>query len=233
MGISANPDLIGTSPLSQEGDFVAGSSQCFVLTYQCDLYGIDDLGMLLTAFRSANDQTILQTTDLAAAGYISADASKGALFDIFNRRHYYATTGAQIWLSVSAAFGEQAVIYGTNPEYGPANSAAALKFSTTTVGFDIDISDIGMPDTVFGDGGIEKRVWLFRLPDKNDCTHFGFSKKIDVCERGNTRPYVCTTQEDGHRAWSSPLYIFRARADLSGLTSSSASTFEGSLGQGS
>ena len=34
-------------------------------------------------------------------------------------------------------------------------------------------------------------------------------RKIKVRAKGDTRLYVRVQQEDGHRMWSSPVYLFR------------------------
>ena len=34
-------------------------------------------------------------------------------------------------------------------------------------------------------------------------------RKIKVRAKGDTRLYVRVQQEDGHRMWSSPIYLFR------------------------
>ncbi len=34
-------------------------------------------------------------------------------------------------------------------------------------------------------------------------------RRVTVGDRGDTALYVRVTQEDGHRAWSSPIYLFR------------------------
>lgn len=71
-------DLAGTAVVRPEGDFVAGSTQDFTLTYTCGLFGIDDRGSLKIAFRSHTDQTFVQTDRPGEAGHVTATASNGA-----------------------------------------------------------------------------------------------------------------------------------------------------------
>ena len=59
----------------------------------------------------------------------------------FRRRHHYATTGARIWLDVSAAFSEPATIFHTNPGSGPSS------YETVTTAMMGDIVSVG--DDVF------------------------------------------------------------------------------------
>jgi hypothetical protein len=35
------------------------------------------------------------------------------------------------------------------------------------------------------------------------------SRRISLKSIGDNALYMCLTQEDGHRAWSSPIYVFR------------------------
>ena len=37
---------------------------------------------------------------------------------------------------------------------------------------------------------------------------FSFSSRIPILNEGDTRLYLCVTQEDGHQDWSSPIYLF-------------------------
>ena len=90
--------------------------------------------------------------------------------------------------------------------------AGSLHIKTRSGVIDIAVADIGYEDTVIDAGGLEKRLRLFRLPDTNGHKHVTLRRRIAVRQTGDTRPYVCVTQEDGNRAWSSPLYLFRGAA---------------------
>lgn len=84
-----------------------------------------------------------------------------------------------------------------------------LKVETPSLTFELPLCDIGYDDKIFEAGGLEKRMRIFRLPDENPHRSMTVNRRMNVRADGDTRPYVCVTQEDGHRAWSSPLYIFR------------------------
>ena len=84
-----------------------------------------------------------------------------------------------------------------------------LKVETPSLRFELPIAEIGYEDSVFEAGGLEKRIRVFRLPDENVCRSLTLKRTISVRDDGDTRPFICLTQEDGHRAWSSPLYVFR------------------------
>ncbi|HSM42094.1 MAG TPA: DUF3604 domain-containing protein [Afifellaceae bacterium] len=83
--------------------------------------------------------------------------------------------------------------------------AIATKHVTTTV----PVADIGLEDTVFDAGGLDRAMKLYRLPDRLSETRFTHRLTVPVPAGRDSRLFVRITQEDGHRAWSSPIYLFR------------------------
>jgi hypothetical protein len=73
------------------------------------------------------------------------------------------------------------------------------------------IGEIGFDDTVFDAGGLERRLRVFRLPDVNGARSFSFERVVEVAPGGDTPIYVRVTLENGHQAWSSPIYLFQER----------------------
>ncbi len=88
-------------------------------------------------------------------------------------------------------------------------TAGSLKITTSQVNAEIDITDIGLEPTTYSAGGIGKALKIYRLPDTLTTTHVCHRRKVRLNDTGDTKLYVCITQEDGHQAWSSPLYLFR------------------------
>ncbi len=74
---------------------------------------------------------------------------------------------------------------------------------------EIAIEDIGLEDTVYEAGGLGRRIRLYRLP--NQMTQHEIWVQLAMMPHADrdTRLYVRVTQEDGHRAWSSPINLFR------------------------
>jgi hypothetical protein len=66
-----------------------------------------------------------------------------------------------------------------------------------------------MEDLKFEAGGIGRRIRVFRLPDDNLHRRLRLSRRISLKSIGDNALYTCLTQEDGQRAWSSPIYVFR------------------------
>lgn len=82
-----------------------------------------------------------------------------------------------------------------------------LRVKTRHVSFDIDLDAIGLEDRVFEAGGLDRRVRLYRLPDRLAKHRLSLRRAIDLARGGERRLFVRVTQEDGHRAWSSPVYL--------------------------
>jgi hypothetical protein len=87
--------------------------------------------------------------------------------------------------------------------------SGTLRIDTPLVKAEIPIVDIGLNDLVYEAGGIGRRIRVFRLPDDNPHRTLRLSRRILLKSIGDNALYVCLTQENGHLAWSSPIYIFR------------------------
>jgi hypothetical protein len=66
-----------------------------------------------------------------------------------------------------------------------------------------------MEDTVYEAGGLDRRIRLYRQPNQMTQHEIWVQLTMVPHEDRDTRIYVRVTQEDGHRAWSSPIYLFR------------------------
>ncbi len=82
-----------------------------------------------------------------------------------------------------------------------------IHFQSNQATFDIPTREITHDDTIFTCAGLGKRVKIYRVPEENTCTRLNFHRAIEVAGKGDTRIFVKMTQEDGHQAWSSPVYL--------------------------
>jgi len=90
-----------------------------------------------------------------------------------------------------------------------AEDEGVLKVSTPLVSFDLPIASIGMEDAVYENSGeLPRLIKLFRLPRENPVRTLGFTRRIPLRDAGDNAIYLRLTQEDGTRAWTSPVYIF-------------------------
>ena len=88
--------------------------------------------------------------------------------------------------------------------------AGQLKVNTPLVKFDIPVEDIKEDDLLFDETGrLPRFIRVFRLPDTLSCTSHRFSVAIDLHAEGDNPIYIRLTQEDGTRAWTSPIYVYR------------------------
>jgi hypothetical protein len=87
--------------------------------------------------------------------------------------------------------------------------AGTLSFQTNQLTFDLPVCEIGMDDQVFNAGGLGKRVRIFRLPTKMEPQKYYFERLVPIRSHGDTRIYIKVIFEDGHAAWSSPMYFFK------------------------
>jgi len=87
--------------------------------------------------------------------------------------------------------------------------AGTLEIETAHASPRIDISGIGLQDAIFEAGGLGRALKLYRLPDEPMQTRMTHTMSVPVAHAGDTPVYVRVTQVDGHKAWSSPIYLFR------------------------
>ncbi|HEY1796029.1 MAG TPA: hypothetical protein VGG57_07915 [Stellaceae bacterium] len=88
-------------------------------------------------------------------------------------------------------------------------SRGRLDITTPHASPSLAVDAIGYDDTVIDAGGLERRLRVFRLPDRNTARSFTFKREVEVAAQGDTPIYVRVTLENGHQAWSSPIYLFR------------------------
>jgi hypothetical protein len=87
--------------------------------------------------------------------------------------------------------------------------AGTISFKTAPVSGAAPIADLGIEPCNFPAGGLDRVVRLQRLPDMMKERRLALRRRITLRLKGDTRLYVRAQQEDGHRMWSSPIYLFR------------------------
>jgi len=85
--------------------------------------------------------------------------------------------------------------------------AGTLFIETPLVKFSKPVSEIGLKETIYETGGVARRMRLSRLPDNNPHTQLKMNRRISLKKNKDNPLYVCVYQEDGHCAWSSPIYV--------------------------
>lgn len=89
-------------------------------------------------------------------------------------------------------------------------AAGSIAVNTPHANPTVSIADIGMEETVFEAGGLDRKIKFYRLPEEPH--EYRLKHSLDVPLRANDdNPlYVRITQIDGHKAWSSPVYLIRS-----------------------
>ncbi len=88
-------------------------------------------------------------------------------------------------------------------------AAGRLSFETPHVRGSRPIAALGLDEHIFSAGGLERAIKLYRLPEEMTERRLRFTCRVPLREDGDTRLFIRVTQEDGHRAWTSPIYLFR------------------------
>jgi hypothetical protein len=90
-------------------------------------------------------------------------------------------------------------------------AAGELHIETVQKRFKVSLGKLGTQGRTYELGGVGKRISAYRLPPKNGSrsVSFQFTPKFKNLNRGDNPLYVCVVQEDGHMAWSSPVYVVK------------------------
>jgi hypothetical protein len=84
-----------------------------------------------------------------------------------------------------------------------------LRLETPLLQTELAIAAIGAEDTSFDLGGLDRRLRVFRLPESNPHRSLEVERRLELGPSGDNPIFVRLTLEDGHQAWSSPIYIWR------------------------
>ncbi len=85
-----------------------------------------------------------------------------------------------------------------------------ITFETPLVQFDLAVSDFTADDLMFDQSDrLPRFVKVYRLPETLETRSMRFSTRIDLKDVGDNPIYIRLTQEDGTRAWTSPIYVYR------------------------
>jgi hypothetical protein len=85
-----------------------------------------------------------------------------------------------------------------------------LELETRLVKADLPLAEIGLDDLLLEANGILPRfIRVFRLPDDNPVRAMRFNRRLAIRDQGDNPLWLRLTQEDGTRAWTSPIYVFR------------------------
>jgi hypothetical protein len=89
------------------------------------------------------------------------------------------------------------------------SKAGLLNIDTFQKNVELEIASVALEPKVFDCGGLQKEIEIYRLPDRQQSCEFSFTLPLDKLHEGDNPIYVRMTQEDGHMAWTSPIYLAR------------------------
>jgi hypothetical protein len=99
--------------------------------------------------------------------------------------------------------------YGAIDLWLKAPGEGRISFKTAPVSGAAAVAELGVEPRNFPGGGLGRVVRLQRLPNVMQEYSVALKRRIRVRPSGDTRLYVRAQQEDGHRMWSSPIYLIR------------------------
>ncbi|MEM9029583.1 MAG: DUF3604 domain-containing protein [Pseudomonadota bacterium] len=85
--------------------------------------------------------------------------------------------------------------------------AGDLVFETPHVDGRVALKDLGVEPQRFDGGGLGRAVSLQRLPEVPHVKSLRVHRSVRRRAQGDTRLYIRVQQVDGHRAWTSPIYL--------------------------
>jgi len=85
----------------------------------------------------------------------------------------------------------------------------SLKINTNFENISVKLKDIIAKERTFNFGGMDIKLNIKCLPEKLNKSFFTLKKDFDLIKNKEAKFYVKVTQENGHQAWSSPIYIKR------------------------
>lgn len=88
--------------------------------------------------------------------------------------------------------------------------SGALSINTPLVSCEIPISSIGLESIVHdASNELPRFLQVFRLPNENQHRGWSFEVPVELKADGDNPIYLRVTMEDGTRAWTSPIYVYR------------------------
>jgi hypothetical protein len=85
--------------------------------------------------------------------------------------------------------------------------SGVLRVETKQGTVTVAVADIGLEPKTFDFGGLGRKLQIYRLPDENPHRRFVAEREIPLAAGYDNPLHVCVTTEDGHQAWSSPIYV--------------------------
>ena len=88
----------------------------------------------------------------------------------------------------------------------------SLSIETNIVSAECDLAALDHNEMVFEAGGLGRQIRVYRLPETKRVTAMHLTHDVTGTDQaeGDVPVFIRVTQEDGHQAWSSPIYLIKA-----------------------
>jgi hypothetical protein len=168
-------------------------------------YGEDDLGRRVKivwcgAKVRGRDRLVRWDGDLSVHGNAILDATP---INFWNANQPLVKIGSQrlAWKSITTG-GVTGVILALEK-----STSGSLEIDTFQHHVECEIVSVGLePKAWECPGGLQKEIKVYRLPDQQCSCEFSFSLPLTELHKGDNPIFIRMTQEDGHMAWTSPMY---------------------------
>ncbi|MFC1905912.1 DUF3604 domain-containing protein [Chloroflexota bacterium] len=107
------------------------------------------------------------------------------------------------WQSITTGGDAGIILELVEPDKG------SIQIDTVQGNLEVDIASIGIEPRVIDYSGLNKRMEVYRLPSQPSPSVFTFNLPLIDLHKGDNPIYIKMMQEDGHIAWSSPIYLVR------------------------
>ncbi len=91
-------------------------------------------------------------------------------------------------------------------------NTGSLEIETLQRNVEVNIASIGIDPITWDCGGLRKRIEIYRLPSRQCPNEFAFNLPLTDLHEGDNPVYIYMVQEDGHMAWTSPIYLVSPRS---------------------
>ncbi|MDH3666247.1 MAG: DUF3604 domain-containing protein, partial [Paracoccaceae bacterium] len=195
-------NVIGSAPV-EKIDLFDGLDH--LATYRT--YGADDLGSRVRlTFSGAEYRGRSRTTNWD--GSLEIDGNEIIRAEMFNnwnldRGIQHRSAKAVSWKAVTSGNYCGVDLWFKN------GAAGRLKIDTSHARLEVPISELSVEETKVEAGGLKRRMTAQRLPEQLDQRSMEINQSCLVHADRDTRLYIRVQQIDGHRAWTSPIYLFR------------------------
>jgi len=105
------------------------------------------------------------------------------------------------WKSVTTGGVAGVILMLKNPHAG------LLEIETLQRRVECTIDSVGLEPKAWPCSGLRKKIEVYRLPDEQCSYEFSFDLPLTRLHEGDNPIYIRMAQEDGHMAWTSPVYL--------------------------